>query len=108
MSAKIDRGVTVGSKYGAMLLVGWFGASAYHTTLAHQKKAEALTTLQTQVIPKQARVIQKLASVAGCQTKRAQVATREAVKANAAGIDVDIAAIPNCPPPKAALVEKSH
>ena len=92
MSEKLDRVVTVGSKYLAVLLAGWFASSAYHTTLLHQKKAEALTTLQTQVIP-------KLASVAGCQAKRAQIATKEAVIANAEGVDVNLAAIPNCPKP---------
>lgn len=96
MSAKIDRGVTVGSKWIALILLGWFASSAYHTTLVHHQKAEALTTLQTQVIP-------KLASVAGCQTKRAQIATSEAVKANAEGADVNISAIPNCASPKSAV-----
>jgi hypothetical protein len=92
MPDKVDAGVTIVVKIAAIFLAGWFASSAYHTTLLHQKKAEALTTLQTQVIP-------KLASVAGCQTRRAQIATSEAVKANAEGSDVDIAAIPNCPKP---------
>lgn len=57
----------------------------------HQQAA-TLHTVQTVTLP-------KLAAVAGCQTKRAQVATKEAAIANAEGTDVDLAAIPNCPKP---------
>lgn len=95
MSETVNRGVTVASKFGAVFLAGWFASSAYHTTLEHAQKAAALTALQTQVIP-------KLASVAGCQAKRAQIATSEAVKSKN-GDDIDLAQIPNCPAPKAAV-----
>lgn len=90
---RIDNGITVWSKRIGLILIGWFAADAYHGTLGLYQKAAQLKVEQTQVIP-------KLASVAGCQAKRAQIATNEAVKANAEGADVDIAAIPNCPAPK--------
>lgn len=92
---KIDHGVTRWSKVGALILVGWFASSAYHGTLDLTQKARKLQTVETVTLP-------KLASVAGCQTKRANIAKAEAVKSEN-GADADIASIPNCAVPTSVL-----
>lgn len=96
---KIDRGITLGSKIVALVLVGWFGSSAYHGTLTLTQKAATLQQVQTVTIP-------KLAAAVHCEDHRADKATVVAKQAIKDALS-DSAPIPspsalpadNCPHP---------
>lgn len=86
-----DSSQTIGFAI-AFIAVGAFGQSIIDKSSKlpwlHQQAAVA-HKLQTVDIP-------HIKSVAGCQTIRAQIATKEAV-ASEKGADVDVSKIPNCP-----------
>lgn len=75
MSAeRINNGITLWSKRGALVLLGWVGGSAYHSTATLTQKAEKLATVQAVEIP-------RLKAAVRCEDKRADRATDVAGKA---------------------------
>lgn len=80
---------------GAIFFAGWITSAGYFQVAAHWDQSTELQTIESVTLP-------KLASVAGCQTKRANIAKAEAVKSEN-GADADIASIPNCAVPTSVL-----
>lgn len=85
MVEKVDHGITLWSKLGAMFILGWLASSAYHATNTADKAVVQLKTVETKTIP-------TLKSVLGCQERRADVL--------AGNIDSNL---PTCPSAKNAL-----
>lgn len=71
----------------AVGLIG-FSIGNGHTT------QDSIAHISTQ-LGDQKKIVAKVADIAGCQTVRANIAKREAMKSEV-GDDVDIGAIPNC------------
>lgn len=74
ISQKIDTAVTLWSKRGALILLGWMGGASYHSTATLTQKAARLETVQRVDIP-------KLKAAVKCEDTRADKASDVAGKA---------------------------
>lgn len=99
--AAIDNGISIWSKRIALVLIGWFGSSAYHGTLLLHQEEKTLQHVRAVDIP-------KLKAAANCEAlrgDRAAVLAGEAIVA----ATVDGTRVPspkeiprdNCPHPAA-------
>lgn len=100
-SSRIDEAITKRIPLLLVAVVSSLATSWFYKTPELHQKAEQLEVVEHKEIP-------KLKDIAGCQTKRAQVATKQVVLSEAGG-DVHLSDIPNCPklpPPSAPSVRK--
>lgn len=87
---KLDRWLTIVAVLGAVFYLGWIASAGYFNIA--QRWADN----------------HKLAVVANCQTVRGNIAKGEAY-ASENGWDINLHAIPNCPPvPKASVLPAEH